>query len=615
MKLKDYVDQNQIISFFETSIEKIKEVKDLDKTKTNLPSFNLDEVITEIMNEIKELKLLMSQDETTWQEFSIQYQLYYTNRLNHIKNFILNFLHHNISNELNEQMYDNLMNSIFNLHRELKRDSIFELYELFKSGDTNYILFGKNGAGKTTLLKKISSELLNSNTIVLPATRDIKYAENPNYNQDEIDLKKALQLNNGVYNLGGKSLFLLGKVFATTDYEMYTSGCDVNKTITNVVYSIFNQLGLDRVLVLDNKGKLFLKETTPYSFLFASDGERSAVYIILTVLLAPQNSFIFIDEPENHLNGALMRKLFDLLEKERPDVRFIFATHNIQFIQSRQNTQLIYLEKTSSHNQWKFKKLDDCKKLSLEVILSIEGTNDNVIFCEGEDRQSLDCKLYEILFPNYEIVPVHGCENVIKQTELLNEYKTVFKREAIGIVDCDFRENNDIVRLGQKNIKTLKTNEVENVFMLTPCLEVMSDVVGNNKTIEEIQNKIIARIGGKQDSIKQDYATKLLRNIQLQNKFKKSNNVEIALDELLESNKNIFLEKYKSFEKELSESIKLKKYDKLMKIVPGKMLLSDVANVIGFANDNLYTNKLLLQIKSDERLREKIYEHCFDKKV
>lgn len=615
MKLKDYVDQSQIISLFEKSIEKIKEVKDLDKTKTNLPSFNLDEVIAEIMNEIKELKSLMSQNETTWQEFSIQYQLYYTHRLNYIKDSILVFLNHNISNTLNEQMYSNLMSSIFNLHRGLKRNSIFELYELFKSGDTNYILFGKNGAGKTTLLKKISSELLNSNTIVLPATRDIKYAENPNYNQDEIDLKKALQLNNEAYNLGGKSLFLLGKVFATTDYGMYTNGCDVNRTITNAIYSIFNQLGLDRKLLLDNKGKLLLEDKTSYSISFASDGERSAVYIILTVLLAPENSFIFIDEPENHLNGALMRKLFDLLEKERPDIRFIFATHNIQFIQSRQNAQLIYLEKTSGHNEWKFKKIDDCKNLPLEVILSIEGTNDNVIFCEGEDRSSLDCKLYEILFPNYELVPARGCENVEKQTELLNAHKTVFKKEAMGIVDGDFREQEDIRCLEQKNIKTLKVNEVENVFMLTPCLEVMSDVVGNNKTIEEIQNEIIARIGGKQDSIKQDYATKLLRNIQLQNKFKKSEKVEIAVGELLESNKNMFLEKYNLFKKELSESIKLKKYDKLMEIVPGKMLLSDVANIIGFANNNLYKNKLLLQIKSDEKLREKIYEYCFDKKV
>ena len=52
------------------------------------------------------------------------------------------------------------------------------------------------------------------------------------------------------------------------------------------------------------------------------------------------------------------------------------------------------------------------------------------------------------------------------------------------------------------------------------------------------------------------------------------------------------------------ESIKNKDYDKLMKIVPGKQIISDVVKIVGFASVSLYVNKLLLQINEDNSLRE-----------
>ena len=134
----------------------------------------------------------------------------------------------------------------------------------------------------------------------------------------------------------------------------------------------------------------------------------------------------------------------------------------------------------------------------------------------------------------------------------------------------------------------------------------MSNILSNGKSIDEIKAKIISKINSKIDGIRQDFATKLLRKIQLQNKFKKLDDVKNDLDIISESNKTKFLEEYQSFENNLLESIKNKDYDQLMKIVPGKQIISDVVKIVGFANVSFYVNKLLLQINEDKQLKEEI---------
>ena len=620
MDIIEYESENKLLDILNSCIEKVNILQDALKNKKfdniivtntyqtkidNLKCFDFVDLINKINIEHNSIKSLIKNNASIWLKFNEQYQKYYINRLGQIKNKAEQFKNIDVLNVKNEYYYSQIYDVVNSFYLSMKRDSAFELYENFKYGDKNYILFGKNGAGKTTLLNKISSEFLNLNTIVLNATRDIKYADNPYHYQNEINLLNALKTQEN-----GKSLFLLGKILSDEDYKQLRDLIKPENSIETKVISIFNQLGLDRKLVLNQHGSIFLGEENISEYLVsnASDGERSSIYILLSVLLSPFNSFIFIDEPENHLNGALMRKLFDLLERERPDLKFIFATHNIQFIQSRQNVELIYLEKTSMHMQWKFKKFENYKDLPLEIVLNIEGTNDNIIFCEGEDRSSLDCKLYEILFSRYEIMPAHGCENVEKQTEMVNQNKLIFKKEAKGIVDNDFRTEENIKILNGKKVYVLPVNEIENIFILPCCLEKAMQMISCETSLDDIKEEIIKKIKHKSVDIKKDFATKLLRNIQFKNKFMKIDNIEENLDSLLSSNKKQFLESYKSFEVNLNNSIETKDYEMLMKLVPAKMIISDVSKLIGFENKDVFTKNILLKVKQDSELQKKLLE-------
>lgn len=612
MKFNYLGNKDELIRLLEegkTNIERLKFIVDnwkAESLSTVMHKIQLDGLLSldynSLLNTIDiEKKEISELNENTLKDYSDQYKTYYINRLQQIYNNLKLFNELNLSKLIQSSLYLPVYNAANNLNNSLKRDSVYDLYEHFKYDRRNFILFGKNGAGKTTLLNKISYEVLNSNTIVLNATRNINYSDIYSISNRELNLSSILRENE-------KTLFLLGKLLTNREYIELRQGIDREETILKRAVSLFNNLGINRKFIIDENGNMSLEDEDcqPYLISSASDGERSTLYIMLAVLLSPKNSFVFIDEPENHLNGALMRKLFDSLENERQDVRFVFATHNIPFIQSRENVELIYIEKMDDRNHWVFKNVSACKEeLSLEIIFNIEGTNDNILFCEGEDRNSLDYKIYNILFPNYQIMPANGCENVEVQTRLVNKFASTFKKKSKGIVDGDFRFSDDIDKLKEKEVFVLPVNEIENICFLPCCLNAFLNFSKDDKTIDEVKELIIKKIEIKTNEIKKDFATKLLRKIQMKNKFKSVDNIDECLKLLISENKEKFMTEYSKFENELDTNIANKDYDKLMKTVPGKIIINDVAQIMGVQRD-FYLRNLLSLINSDSKLKREL---------
>ena len=328
--------------------------------------------------------------------------------------------------------------------------AVNDLFEHFKYGNKNYAVFGKNGAGKTTLLKQISENMF-KNAIVVPANRTAMQSSGT-----YVSLNTSYTLNKMLGD--STSLMYLTRELNNQTLDSYENGTNKNNVLRTRFYDIFSSLGLDRDIVAV-KESLYLKgnQINQYSMDNASDGEKSIAYLIMAVLLAPEDSFIFIDEPERHLNGALMRNLFDKLETERPDLRFVYLTHNIDFVESRKNVALVYLEKSEEYKKWKFKKIEEYSDISLDVILGIEGTKKDIIFCEGT-RSSIDCKVLECLFPEYEIQPVSSCEQVKLNTKGINGKEPLFRRKAFGLVDNDYMQTAEIDSLRKDNIFSIGYN-------------------------------------------------------------------------------------------------------------------------------------------------------------
>lgn len=598
MDIKKFINQSNVVEMLNKSKEQLESaikkynncIKSNDITKAQINSeyikklqLNLDLYLDRIN------KILTDQN---FNNYNVQYINFVENQLYNVINALKNINNNNFLYNDSNIIY----NLIAVLNNYMINNNLLTIYDQFKDGNSNYILFGKNGAGKTSLLKQLNNNLLRDNTIVVPATRNINYRNNTYHCKDEVNLVTAINSFED-----GKTIFLLNECIKAESYLQLKNGKEEETVLSNIATKIFNNLGLDRCIDIDHKDgiKLYNSFEEYYSFSNASDGEKSAVYFIFVTLLSPINSYLFIDEPENHLNGSLMKKLFDMLENYRKDIKFVYATHNTDFIQSRNNVKLVYLDKGQKINEWKCRKIDD-EMLPLDLILSVEGTNQDVLFCEGENT-SFDLRIYSILFPEYKITPISGCDNVISHTKMVNEYATVFKKNACGIVDNDFKSEEKILQLKNEKIYTLSVNEIENIFLIEECLEKAINKIGASKTMAEITNKLFETAEHQKDAILIDYSTKLLRTLHLKNKVKNIINIADEIDSLNEKNKTEFLKLFESFKSSLEDVIAEKKYYDLLRIVPGKILLHSVYSFIGYSDKNLFCNNILNDI--DDRLK------------
>ncbi len=486
---------------------------------------------------------------------------------------------------------DNYLRSIASQLLQLPKGLVLnvdDLFEHFKYGNKHYVIFGKNGAGKTTLLRQIS-ETIFKNAIVLPADRTAMQSSS-NY----ISLNTNFTLNQMLKD--NTSLMYLTREINKRTLDSYEKGTNKNNVLRTRLYEIFSSLGLDRDIIADRES-LFLKgdQIAQYSMNDASDGEKNIAYLIMATLLAPDDSFVFIDEPERHLNGALMRNLFDKLEAERPDLRFVYLTHNIDFVESRKNVALIYLEKSEAYKKWKFKKIEDYSDISLDVILGIEGTKKDIIFCEGT-RSSIDCKVLECLFPEYDIQPVNSCEQVKLNTKGINGKELLFRRKAFGLIDNDYMQEKEINSLRDDNVFAIGYNEWENFIIRSEILEYINKS-HLNKDLSKVKSEVIEHIKkhGK-NAILSDFITKRYTKMLYATKLPYSSKFEEQIDDINSKNKTDIIAEVQK----LSDKIDvLTDYDQLVSIVPAKMLLKMVAQGIGLASDDDYVDLLVKHLKQD----------------
>lgn len=71
-----------------------------------------------------------------------------------------------------------------------------------------------------------------------------------------------------------------------------------------------------------------------------SDGELVSFYMIARILDSTAKILI-IDEPEIHMHPFLAKSLWDALEDARPDIKFIYITHDYSFAESRREADYL----------------------------------------------------------------------------------------------------------------------------------------------------------------------------------------------------------------------------------------------------------------------------------
>ncbi|MDR0942865.1 MAG: DUF4435 domain-containing protein [Holosporales bacterium] len=204
-----------------------------------------------------------------------------------------------------------------------------------------------------------------------------------------------------------------------------------------------------------------------------SDGERVGLYLILQSLLIPENKTIIVDEPEIHLHSSIMNRLWTEIEKTRPDCLFIYITHDTQFATVHKQSKKIWVKEFDG-NKWQYGEIQS-SNLPEQLSLDILGNKKKVLFVEGT-LGSYDTKLYFEIYKDYYVVPCGGCRQVINNTKAMKETEQLNNHlECYGIIDRDYRSEDEIKELKEHGIYTLQVAEVENLFLVEELLEIVND--------------------------------------------------------------------------------------------------------------------------------------------
>ena len=384
-------------------------------------------------------------------------------------------------------------------------DEIERLKYLRIFNESNTIILGGNGSGKSSLASYFKESDADG-IIVIPAQKILFYLENSEVSSaNEKDIRKMQKENfndksyKEYYDVSNK-VSQLSKVFSyhisAMINELAKAGADklVENKDSETKYikllEIWRKFYSDIEFRYDmNKRKLVPeKNGKEYDLNSMSEGEKVTLFYILITLFAPRDAYIIVDEPETFLNPSMYNRLWYLLEEYRKDCRFIYISHHLEFISSR-NAHIIYWCKEYDGNKnWKIKEISgELGDIPKELVIELLGARKNILFCEG-NRESLDYKVYTLLFENDVIlIPVEGHRDVINYTKSYNK-SSLLEGKAYGIIDRDFHSEETLNYYKKDKIYHLEFNEIE-MFLLTE--EILESVLKGNylppKSSEKIQ--------------------------------------------------------------------------------------------------------------------------------
>ena len=397
---------------------------------------------------------------------------------------------------------------------------------------TNIVLVGANGSGKSRFSRQIArSNGLNLPINIIPAQHMLCYEE---FNSMENnDFSQIIRNYDSQEKIGFSGFHEIQYDFTNlvkllqADYNRYARFEHKKDCLFYKVSRIFEELVKSRKLAFDDNDNMPRASTLDdksYSINDMSDGEKTILYFIIHVLNAKPNSFIVIDEPENHLHYDACISLWNKLEKERKDCTFLYLSHNIDFVLSRDKATYIWNKNFTYPDRWEIEIIDN-KDLPKRVYLEILGTVPPILYCEGE-YDSLDKQLYSVVFPDFLVKECGGC-NVVRQYKISIEKLNLAKnKEIYAVVDRDLKSDKEIsVGYSKHGINVLKVLEVENLFFVP---EVASIVFGDR--YEEFKREYFILCNRQ-------------KNYMINRKLK-----DVLHDKLDEIGSNSFIEEYESDE-------------------------------------------------------------------
>lgn len=552
---------------------------------------------------------------------------------------IINNCKDNISNNIEIRDYNDYYYQYKAIFDNLKYylEKLISIRYLCRIGNLNTVIVGKNGSGKSSFASFFKNSF-SDNIVVIPAQKYLVYKplhdhKSLTMNCEGLSLIQGrdyisdLRKSEDVYNILSSIEDVFSNLITTFCneeikkglnyyYKKSTEGTEnslltqVNNVLSNIIPGVQVQINSDcRCIDIS-------KANNTYNVNAMSDGEKVTLYYILHVILASKDSYIIVDEPETFLNTSVANRLWNSLEEIRPDCKFIYLSHNINFIMSRKLAKLIWCVEYTYPNKWVLEDVEfQDSLLPKELMISLLGTQKTILFCEGIVDEVSDYSFYSSLFSDKVFVyPVGGHREVIQYVRKFNSSLLNGYYNAVGIIDHDFLSEETIDDYLKDKIFTLPFNEIEMALLCDELLENVVSLYADDSTtkakIARFKEEAFELLKSNKGKIVSENVKYYIEEQITTYKITNAQNFETIIDgvngwfnELKE--KDLF----KLYDDKISSIIEHKDYNEFLKISSLKSVLSR-----GLANkflDSDYLLKAIQRVSKNADLRELLVEKYF----
>lgn len=382
---------------------------------------------------------------------------------------------------------------------------------------------GANGAGKSRMAAWI--DRANSETLYIRARRNVvmpdSYVITPEsaefigiyaggkINTEDIKTAKSVRYSSSRDGFGDDDfalvINLLGSRHATSalkfrrDFDPKNPPPNAPASELDVAISIWTEvlshLEIDASTAPELRVRRRLAGAAFYPPKEMSDGEKAIFYLVGKCLIAPAGSIIVIDEPEMYVHRSIRNKLWDRIESRRTDCNFIYLTHDLDFVRARSFATKYVVrayDRSDTEERWDYVPFSPDADADEALQISVWGSRQPTLLVEGSSS-SLDLKILAHAYPSYAIVPSGSCDQVIYSVSALRSAKAFHHQQVHGLVDRDFRSDDEVSALKRKGVHCLSFREIENIVVSEAALRaVMSHLGTPHAEIQAVMSRIVS---------------------------------------------------------------------------------------------------------------------------
>ena len=382
------------------------------------------------------------------------------------------------------------------------------------SGHTPIVILGTNGSGKTKLAQRIAAN---------PAVTSVG-AQRRTWVDDSLPVQEENQMQSNIKNYENnwrsnawqptdEINYILSNLVQehSTALSRRNEEAIVNHTKMDPVtdtklirlQAIWKKVYPARELEIGGFFPQVRREGAPgqkltYKLREMSDGERSILYLAARVLHA-KAGIVLVDEPELHLHTRLAVEFWSEMERMRPECRFIYVTHDLNFALSRRRAAILVARPGQTAEAVVVEALPESVAAEILGAATLPFHASRIFFFEGEGETAFASEFFAAWFNDGDTfaVPAGNRDAVLAAVAGLSAVG-VSGAKIEGLVDRDFYPD-AALSAAPLGVQVLGLHEIESVICDPAVVAALSRHLGKdeNEVLGAFSQNVRSAFSGK----------------------------------------------------------------------------------------------------------------------